>query len=421
MRQRQFRRQCHRMLAPLALAVLGVVAATAAAPSMAQENLAPPGQAPSLSADQIAALDLAVEQVRDRFGVPGLAVGIVLDGVPVYARGYGVRDTETGAPVTPSTLFHAASLSKTFTAMAVLQLAEQGRLTLDDPLERHLPGFAGSGITLMHLLTHTAGFQDWRRAAGSTDDAAVAGYVAEIAGHELAYPPGTGWEYSDTAFNILGAVIEASSGKTYPSYLQEEVLAAAGMTGSTFRFPDQTAEIAWPHRGEILVRRAAQHPWDRVFLPSSGLQTSIKDLLRWAVVHLDRDPALLSPASYEALFRYRIDTAWPGVAMGLGWQLERRGQRLLPRHPGGDRGFRALLTLYPEERRAIAILSNGETTPRVEIRSAVEAILAGETPVLPQPPLLQRPAVWMLAIAALILLTIGAAMLRRRRRRTSAV
>jgi CubicO group peptidase (beta-lactamase class C family) len=417
MRQRQVPWPSARVLTPLALAVLGVVAAATAAPAMAQETRVLPGQAPSLSADRVAELDVALEQVRDRFGVPGLAVGIVLDGVPVYARGFGVRDTQTGAPVTPSTLFHAASLSKTFTAMAVLQLAEQGRLALDDPLERHLPGFAGSGITLTHLLTHTAGFQDWRRATGSTDDAAVAGYVAEISGHELAHPPGTGWEYSDTAFNILGAVIESASGKAYPSYLQEGVLAAAGMAESTFRFPDQTAEIAWPHSGEVFVRRAEQHPWDRVFVPSSGLQTSITDLLRWAVVHLDRDPALLSPASYEALFRYQIDTAWPGVAMGLGWQLERRGQRWLPRHPGGDRGFRALLTLYPEERRAIAILSNGETTPRVEIRSVVEAILAGETPVLPRPPLLQRPAVWMIAVAALTVLVIGAALLRRRSRR----
>jgi CubicO group peptidase (beta-lactamase class C family) len=356
-----------------------------------------------LSSDKAAVLDDAIDEICRRFRVTGFAVGILENGSPVYVHAFGVRDSRSGAPVTPQTQFHAASISKTLTATAILQLADRGQLAIDDPVERYLPAFAGSGITLAHLLTHTAGLSDWSRATGTSDDGAVAGYVADVARHAPLYPPGQGWEYSDADFNILGAVIEVTSGMAYPDYMQRHVLDVAGMTESTFHRPREGDEIAWPHRGEFFVRRASDHPWDRVFLPSSGLQTSVTDLMRWAAINIERRPGLLPVASYEALFARRVDTVWPGVAMGLGWQLDQRGERWLPRHPGGDRGLRALLTLYPDTQRAIVILSNSETTPRWEIRRIIEAELDGESVVLPEPSVLLRYRwIWMGAIALVI-------------------
>ena len=363
-----------------------------------------------------AALDNALEQIVTRFRITGLAVGVVQDGSPIYARGFGVRDSRTGTPVTPHTQFHAASITKTLTATAILQLAEQGKLAINDPVERFLPAFAGSGITIAQLLTHSAGLLDWSRPTGTSDDAAVARYVTEVARHERAYQPGRGWEYSDTDFNILGAVIEAASGVSYPDYMQRFVLERAGMAESTFHRLDESGDVAWPHPGEPFVRRASDYPWDRVFLPSSGLQTSVTDLMRWAAVNLDRRPELLSAPSYEALFTRRLDTAWPSVAMGLGWQLEQRGDRWLPRHPGGDPGFRAVLTLYPDAHRAIVILSNSETTPRWEIRQVIEAALDGKPIVLPEPPALARYR-WLIVLAAIALVVAGALALWRRRSR----
>ena len=371
-----------------------------------------------LSAERIAALDDALEEICRRFRVTGLAVGIVENGSPLYARGFGVRDTRSGAPVTAHTRFHAASISKTFTATAILQLAEKGQLAIDDPVERYLPDFAGSGITLSQLLTHSAGLSDWTRAAGTSDEAAVADYVGQVARHEHAYPPGQGWQYSDADFNVLGAVIEAVSGIPYPEYMQRYVLDVAGMTQSSFHRPQQGDDMAWPHTGDIFVRRASDHPWDRVFLPSSGLQTSVTDLMRWAAVNLHRDDSLLSAASYDALFTRRLDTAWSGVAMGLGWQLEQRDTHWLPRHPGGEHGFRALLTLYPDAHRAIVILSNGETTPRWEIRGVIEAVLDGKTITLPQPPAPARYR-WLICASVLAFLIAGTIALLRRRSRQS--
>lgn len=213
-------------------------------------------------------------------------------------------------------------------------------------------------------------------------------------------------------------MIESVSGQSYPDYIQDRVLKPVGLLTSTFRFSKEGNEFAWPHIGETFVRRASAHSRDRVFLPSSGLYANITDMMRWAAINLNHDSTLLSKNSYEEMFRPRVETTWSGIAMGLGWQLERDGERWLPRHPGGDAGFRALLTLYPKERRAIIIMSNGETTPRIEIRRVVEAIIAGNPVPLPTPSLTLRypylVPVLLALFGSLITMTI---VLKKRRRK----
>jgi CubicO group peptidase (beta-lactamase class C family) len=331
--------------------------------------------AADLSAAQRTMLDTKIEHLRHHAHVPGLAIGIVDGGVPVYARGFGVRDLATKQPVTTDTLFHIASISKTFTVTAVMQLIEQHKLALNDTLGRWLAPFAGSGITIEELLTHSAGLEDWIDPEGNTEDSQVAVYVARVAKHHRAYPPGHGWDYTDADFNLLGAVIEAASGQTFPDYLAAHVFPQAGLTRTTALMPAPDDDFAWPHPGEWHVKRGKTHPWDRVFIPSSGVESTVTDLLQWAMVNLRRDPALLTPQSYTLMFTPRVETDWDDISMGLGWQLEKHDTDWLPRHPGGDPGFHTLLALDPPHQRAIVILSNGETTPRGEIRALIEAIL----------------------------------------------
>jgi CubicO group peptidase (beta-lactamase class C family) len=405
----------HNCRAARLLTTVALAAAAGVASAQSPEAASP---APRLPPDWVYLMDGSLERVRQEFAIPGLAVGVVEDGVPVYVRAFGMRDTQTDAPVTLHTLFHVASISKTLTAAAVMQLAERNRLALTDPIGRHLPAFAASPITVSQLLTHTAGLQDIQHASTTTDAGAVGDYVTKVAQRKLAYAPGQGWEYSDAAFNVLGAAIEAVSEQSYSQYMQAHVLSAAGMVESTFEPPGTDDDIAWPHTGEFFVRRASRYPWDRALLPSAGLNASITDMMRWAAAHLNRDPALLSPASYDALLSRRLDSGWEGMAMGLGWQLEERGDLWLPRHAGSEHGFSALLTLYPEQRRAIIILSNGETTPRGAIRRMIEAALAGEAIVYPSRPLLQRSDFqWVLGgLAGLVAMLIAVTMRFRRRR-----
>lgn len=330
-----------------------------------------------LDADQRASLDTTLEKIRGRAGVPGLAVGIIERGQVLYVGTFGVRDLASGAPVNDQTLFHLASISKTFTAAAIVRLAENGKLAIADPIEKYLPQFAGDGITLEHLLTHSAGLQDWLHpAAGATQDSRVSEYVLRLARHKPSYPAGKGWSYSDADFNVLGAVIEKSSGKPYVEYVASELLAPLGLTNCTAQMPKSAENFAWPHVGEKIARRAKNHPYDLAFVPSSGIECNITDLLRWGWANLARDSRMLSEATFVSLFQKRVDTKWPGVSMSLAWQLDRGSDgatRIF--HPGGDPGFRTLLVLYPKDQRVIAILANGEATPRFEIRDAIEKFL----------------------------------------------
>jgi CubicO group peptidase (beta-lactamase class C family) len=266
-------------------------------------------------------------------------------------------------------------------------------------------------------MTHSAGLRDIEPHIDNHDADPLAKYAAELAKHEVAYPPGEGWGYSDAAFNLLGAAIQSITGMKYPSYIGAEVLNKAGMRESTFDMP-RSGDIAWPHTGKVFVSRDAEYPWDRASMPSSGLISSINDMTRWAALHVNRDSSLLSAASYEAMFQHRLDSSWEGMGMGLGWQLEKRGDGWLPRHYGQEHGFTSSITLYPQQRRAIVILSNAETTPRGEIRKLIESVLETGSYVTPQPPLLLRfNSPWLLGgLAAIMLVLVGATVASFRRK-----
>jgi CubicO group peptidase (beta-lactamase class C family) len=397
-----------------------LVAATGAHAQTSEGGPAPRAEdpLPKLPRDATYVLDGSLERVRQSFSIPGMAIGIVENGEPVYVRAFGVRDLETGEPVTVHTMFHVASLTKTFTTAALMQLREQQRLALDAPIAQYLPAFAKSSITVTQLLTHSAGLQDISHTTEGSDEDALNKYAVKLAGHEAAYPPGQGWGYTDAAFNLLGAAIESITGTQYPRYVQDEVLNKAGMHESTFDMPQPGGNVAWPHTGKVFVRRGSRFPWDRAMAPSSGLNSSINDMTRWAALHVNRDPALLSAASYEAMFQHRLDSSWNGIAMGLGWQLEKRGDGWLPRHYGQEHGFTSSITLYPHQRRAIVILSNAETTPRGEIRKLIESVLETGSYVTPQPPLLLRfNSPWLIGgLAAIVVVLVGATLISIRRR-----
>lgn len=297
---------------------------------------------PKLSRDHVALLDGSMERVLQDFAIPGLAIGIVENGEPVYIRGFGVRDTRSDRAVNTHTVFHVASITRTFTATAILQLAERRQLGLTDSI-------ADSPVTVAQLLTR-----------------------------------------NDEAFDALAVIIESASQQKYLQYMQTSVLDAAGMTESTFGVPVADANVAWPHTGKVFVRRSSRYPWEEDSLPSTGLSASIADVTRWAAMHVNRDPSLLTTASYDAMIEPQRDSELADTGLAFGWQLERRDDEWLPRLAASGRGFSSFLTLYPKQQRAIVILSNGETTPGEQIRDVIESVLAGEGYVRPKPSLLLR-------------------------------
>jgi CubicO group peptidase (beta-lactamase class C family) len=323
-----------------AATLLMTIALCATSGSVAAQEGAPHSDPrPQLTPDRVYALDASMERVVQDFAIPGLAIGIVEDGRPVYVRAFGVRDTKTAEPVDTHTLFHVAAITRTFTATAIMQLVERGQVALAD----------ASASSPTQLLMHDG-----------------------------------------AEFDALGALIETASKQDFSLYMKSQVLDAAGLVESTFDAPRSDVNLAWPHTGKMFVRRAPRYPWHEASLPSGGLSASIADLTHWAALQVSRDPVLLAPASYQAMFEHRGDSKHLGIGTALGWQLERRGDQWLPRQAAVGRGFSALLTLYPAQRRAIVILSNGERTPGKEIRAVIESVLAGESWVPPKPSLLLR-------------------------------
>jgi len=336
------------------------------------------GSTAELAHDTAARLDSALENLRAAHEVPGLAVGILEDSGPVYAKGFGVRSLETDAPVDADTLFPVASISKTFTATAIMQLVEQQVVDLEARLSTYLPQFGRSGISILDLLTHTAGLPDAYAPKGRSGQEAVASYVAKVADDGTDFVPGTGWAYADAHFNILGAVVQSLTEQPFPDYAKEKLLAPLGMTRSSFRLVADAENVALPHTGWLRLRPGGGRSWDIAFAPSEGLHSSVREMLMWAKANLDNDSRLLLPDTYANMHQPRMDTAWDGVRMSLGWQIEGPPAAPVLRHAGGMDGVSALLTLYPDSGRAIVILSNAEETPRFEIRRAVNAILDGE-------------------------------------------
>lgn len=284
-----------------------------------------------------------------------------------------LSETNMPADSAAQNRFHAASISKLFTAIVIMQLRDEGELSLQDPVSVYEPAFSGSPIRIEHLLTHTSGLRDRLRADGRTTDAEVDAYIRSLAKQRTGKTPGSNWRYADAGFNLLGRVIENVTGRPFAIVMKDRILDPVGMQDSDFDFTNIPAEDrvqAYDRRGN-----PNEHPWDLAFLPSAGLQTTATDLAFFAqaVLHTS-DRGSESIVRLDALHEMtvvRIATEWGGVLQGYGWQLANTRQGRQWRHAGAEAGFESLLTIYPEAGVAIAVLGNREDWPRFEFEQEI--------------------------------------------------
>ena len=321
-------------------------------------------------------------------GVPGLAVAVARDGVEEYAEGFGTREIGTDAPVSPDTIFGVASVTKSFTALAIMQLHEAGKLSVDDPVTRYLPEFrtpdadATRAITLHHFLTHTSGlpplpsrfFAFARSMAGdpaagskpawSADHAPIdtfeelMAYLAE-GGYALLGPPGAQFSYCNEGFALLGAIIEQVSGERYEPYVQQHILDPAGMTRSTYdvatlrTFDDViTFHAARQTDGKREVYAAPNWLYSSVWSPAGSLNTTVRDLLRYLEIYrtggITGDARLLSAEGITRMTTPYAPRSSPGSSYGYGLGVipDYHGQKLI-KHGGGRKGISAEIIVAP--------------------------------------------------------------------------
>ena len=284
--------------------------------------------------------------MRDYDGpVPGASVLVIRDGRTVARRAFGLADAARGTPATPATNYRLASVTKQFTAAAILELAAEGKLTLDDPLRHWLPSLpaAADPVTIRHLLSHTSGLVDYEDVIpeGTTEQLRDADVLRLLESENRTYfPPGTSYRYSNSGYALLALIVERASGQTFSAFLRDRIFTPLGMTGTA--------------AGSDVENRAYGTPEDQsltsAVLGDGGVYSSIDDLAKW-------DAALYDP-KYEIAFIPRTRTDDPNVEYGFGWRISRhRGQRMVW-HSGETRGFRNVMLCFPGKRLTVIILTN---------------------------------------------------------------
>jgi CubicO group peptidase (beta-lactamase class C family) len=345
-------------------------------------------------------LDAVLQEIIKCWEIPGLSVGIVQENEIVYAKGFGVQSLETQAPVTPASIFCVASVSKCFVACAVLQLVEQGRLSLDTPLVHYLPYFKlddarSQQITLRQMLSHTSGMPDLDEseydqlvALSETDPAAPERFVRSLSNRKLAAAPGERFLYSNIAYNVLGDLIAKISGQSFEDYMEEHILQPAGMPQATFFFPKVPREkLAVPHLRAPQMIVNPIYPYHRADAPASFLHANLLEMCHWSITCLKHgvftpsSPRLLSPESYELMWTPVARWGYPPLYedCGLGWTLGHYNELKTVSHGGMGFGWTDFLALVPERNSAVVILCNEESSARSRvIRAALNAILGLE-------------------------------------------
>ncbi|MEK3835770.1 MULTISPECIES: serine hydrolase domain-containing protein [unclassified Paenibacillus] len=307
----------------------------------------------------------------------GLQVGIVSEDKILFTGEYGSANVSTEEPVVNSTLFHQASVSKTFVVTAVMQLAERGQVELDSPIVSYLPYFKMNDeryhqITVRQLLNHTSGMPDeedyaWDRP--EYDEESLERYVRGICHLGLLSDPGTHFAYSNIAYEILGDLIAKVSGLSFEEYMRQHLLEPAGMSTSSFLKMEVEQVLAAPH----VLRSSAGYgpyvsevfPYNRAHAPSSTLYTNAQEMCQYMLMQLGQGKAkdrynALQPGSYDQMWNPTMATGWgpEHEAVGLGWFLGHyNGSRILS-HSGWDTGFLSELILLPDENLGISVMTN---------------------------------------------------------------
>jgi CubicO group peptidase (beta-lactamase class C family) len=310
-----------------------------------------------------------VDAIFSRFTreTPGCAVGVSVGGTPVLARAFGLADLEHDVPNTPDTIFEAGSVSKQFTAAAVLLLAREGKLSLDDEVRKYIPELPeyGQRVTIRHMLNHTSGLRDWGNMAGiagwpRTSRVHTHAHVLEIVSRQRAlnFPSGTRYSYSNTGYNLSAILVSRVSGMSFADFTRTRIFEPMGMTRTSWR----------DDHGRIVKNRALSYevgskgdartvmPFENVH-GNGGLLTTVGDLLKWNehfVKPTIGDAAFVAEQERPGRFN---DGRAHGYALGLMvGQLD--GVREVA-HSGSTAGYRAHLSRYPDQRVSVAVLCNG--------------------------------------------------------------
>jgi D-alanyl-D-alanine carboxypeptidase len=311
----------------------------------------------SVPAVNAADLDSLIERVVKEKQLVGVSVGVMQDGKVVLAKGYGLRSLEPKEPVTPTTMFPVGSVTKQFTCSATLLLAEDGKLSMRDPVAKYVPtATRANDITLLDLGQHVSGYRDYYpldfvdREMQKPESADT--IIARYATRPLDFDPGTRWSYSNTNFLILGKAIEQASGQKEGEFLKQRIFTPLGMTRTAFDPPSADTGMIKGYTSYALAAPSIVVPEATGWVGAAGaIWSTPTDLLKWDLALMDGK--VLKPASYAMLTTPRTLADGRTTGYGCGMGVQSQGRALIFQHGGAVAGAVAQNMLIPAARSAI--------------------------------------------------------------------
>ena len=362
---------------------------------------------PVLPAQQGAAVatapGAAVDDIFSKWSssTPGCAVGVAVGGKPLLLKAYGMADLERDVRNTPDTIFEAGSVSKQFTAMAVQLLANEGKLSIDDPVRKYIPELPdyGKPLTIRHMLSHTSGLRDW----GSVESIAgwprttreyTHAHVLEIVSKQrsLNFDPGTKWSYSNTGFNLAAIIVSRVSGMPFAEFSKQRIFTPLGMTHTSWR--DDHTRIVKGRAIAYSFENGEYHiemPFENVH-GNGGLLTTVADLLAWNQNLVN--PKVGNPKLIAEMTTVGHFNDGKPLAYGLGFFVEEyRGVHNVY-HSGSTAGYRAHLNRFTDSNTSVAVLCNGSNGDASRSANRVSDVFLGDRlkPAPPVPPAAAPPA-----------------------------
>lgn len=333
-------------------------------------------------------IETFLQSLIDTGGIPGITIAITVGQDIVYTNGFGVASTATKEKLEPKHIFHIASVSKTFTATAVMQLYEKGKIDINKPLTTYLPYFnlkdeRYKDITIRQMLNHTSGMPDvddyeWEK--GISDEGAAERYTRSLVDSVLISKPGSEYHYSNIAFDIMADLVAKVSGMSFEKYVKENILTPLEMKESSFYYPEIRSSLKTsPHIGNP-PKVLPVYPYNRMHAPSSTLNTNVLEMSHWAIANMYngkyKNTQVLLPDTHLMMmtptFTINKDR---NISIGLSWFMYPYKGMTNYEHGGSDDGYRSLLTLIPEKKIGIVLLCNLEQIRMYDTRNKIRDIL----------------------------------------------
>ncbi|HZS08833.1 MAG TPA: serine hydrolase domain-containing protein [Blastocatellia bacterium] len=319
----------------------------------------------ALAAARANGVDEFVQKQMEARHIPGVSVAVVQDGKVVLAKGYGMANVELSSPATENTVYQLASVTKQFTATAIMMLVEDGKISLDDKLTKILDGLpaAWDGVTVRHLLNHTSGIRSYTSVPDffktARKDYKKEEIIKLVTDAPMEFAPGEKWNYNNTGYFLLGMIIEKVSGKEYGAFLSERIFQPLGMTST--RVNDLT---------EVIKNRAQGYTWNNGRLRNGEYLSPTQPFSAGALVSTVLDLAKWDAALYteKLLRRASLDQMWTPTKLndgktqdyGFGWGVDVYRTRKRLSHGGGIQGFSTFITRFVDDKLTVIVLVNQE-------------------------------------------------------------